>query len=80
MREREEMLKSVQRNRVSRLDLMGESRLASRQKFAHVPSMSEAVALQDKSPRLARPLARGLNSRLNPVARSSRQNALFGKN
>ena len=29
--------------------------------------------------RLARPFARGLNSRLNPVARSSHQNILFGK-
>ena len=38
-----------------------------------------AVAQQDKSPRLARPFARGLNSRLNLVARSSRQNTLFGK-
>ena len=32
------------------------------------------------SPRLARPFALGLNSRLNPIARSSRQNTLFGKN
>ena len=39
-----------------------------------------AVALQDKSPRLARPLARGLNSRLSPVVRSSHQTTLFGKN
>ena len=39
-----------------------------------------AVALQDKSPRLARPFARSLNLRLNPVVRSSRQNTLFGKN
>ena len=39
-----------------------------------------AIALQDKSPRLARPFARSLNLRLNPVARSSRQNTLFGKN
>ena len=38
------------------------------------------VALQDKSPRLARPFARGLNSKLNPVTRSSHQNTLFGKN
>ena len=38
------------------------------------------VAQQDKSPRLARPLARGLNSRLSPVVRSSRQTTLFGKN
>ena len=39
-----------------------------------------AVALQDKSPRLARPFACCLNSRLNPVVRSSRQNTLFRKN
>ena len=39
-----------------------------------------AVALQDKSPRLAKPFAHGLNSQLNPIARSSRQNTLFGKN
>ena len=38
------------------------------------------VALQDKSLRLARPFARGLNLKLNPVTRSSRQNTLFGKN
>ena len=37
------------------------------------------VALQDKSPKLARQFARGLNSWLNPVARSSRQNTLLGK-
>ena len=36
-------------------------------------------SLQDKSSKLAKPFARGLNSRLNPVARSSRQNTLFGK-
>ena len=47
----------------------------------HVKSWRVAltVALQDKSPKLARPFARGLNSQLNPVARSSRQNTLFGK-
>ena len=39
-----------------------------------------AVALQDKSPRLARPLARDLNSRLSPVARPSRQTTIFRKN
>ena len=55
-------------------------------KLAHVWSMHGswrvmlAVALQDKSPRLARPLARGLNSRLNPVARPSCQTTLFEKN
>ena len=48
----------------------------------HVRSwrVTPAVALQEKSPKLARPFARGLNLRLNPVTRSSRQNTLFGKN
>ena len=38
-----------------------------------------SCSLQDKSPRLTRPFTRDLNSQLNPVARSSRQNTLFGK-
>ena len=38
-----------------------------------------SCSLQDKSSRLARPFTRGLNLWLNPVARSSRQNTLFGK-
>ena len=54
-------------------------KVRTRAKHAKSWRVAPAVALQDKSPRLARPLARGLNSRLNPVARSSRQNALFGK-
>ena len=45
------------------------------QKLKHCSSWS----LHDKSSRLARPFARGLNSRLNPVARSSHHNTLFGK-
>ena len=45
------------------------------QKLKHRASYS----LQDKSPKLARPFAHGLNSPLNPVARSSHQNTLFGK-
>ena len=52
----------------------------TRAKHARSWRVTPTVALQDKSPRLARPLAYGLNSRLNPVARSSRQNTLFGKN
>ena len=81
MRECEELLKFVQRSRDSRLDLAGGSWLqAARmmhtfqacQKLKHHASCS----LQDKSPEL---FARGLNSGLNPVARSSRQNTLFGK-
>ena len=50
-----------------------------RDKRARSWSVTPAVALQDKSPRLARSFARSLNSRLNPVARSSRQNTMFGK-
>ena len=42
MRKYEELLKILQRNMDSRLDLAGGSRLASRQNVAHVPSMLEA--------------------------------------
>ena len=42
MREYEELLKIVQRNKDSQLDLAGGSRLASRQNVAHVPSIPEA--------------------------------------
>ena len=57
---------------------------ASCQIEAHVPSMPEAEASRQlfttgQKYQLARPFARGLNSRLNPVARSSRHNILFGK-
>ena len=52
----------------------------TRAKHARSWRVVPAVALQDKSPRLARPFACCLNSRLNPVVRSSRQNTLFGKN
>ena len=38
-----------------------------------------SCSLQNKSYRLTRPFARGLTLQLNPVARSSRQNTLFGK-
>ena len=38
-----------------------------------------SCSLQDKSSRLAKPFARGLNSWLNPVARSNSQNTLFDK-
>ena len=51
----------------------------TRAKHARSWSVAPAIALQDKSPRLAKPFARGLNSRLNPIARSSRQNTLFRK-
>ena len=57
---------------------------ASRQNDAHVPSMLEAEAscqlfTTGQKFQLARPFAHSLNSRLNPVARSSHQNTLFGK-
>ena len=42
MRECKELFNVVQRNKDSRLDLAGGSRLASRQNVAHVPSMPEA--------------------------------------
>ena len=51
----------------------------TRAKHARSWSVVPAVTLQDKSPKLARPFAHGLNSRLNTIARSSRQNTLFGK-
>ena len=78
MRECEELLKCVQRSRDSWLDLAGGSRLQAAilkhtcqacQKLKRRASCS----LQDKSSRLARPFACGLNSQLNPTARSSRQ-------
>ena len=84
VRECEELLKCVQRSRDSLLNFVGGSQLQAAklkhtcqacQKLKHRTSCS----LQDKSSRLARPFARGLNSRLNPVVRSSRQNILFGK-
>ena len=71
------MLKIVQRSRDSQLDLTGGSRLASRQKVAHVPSMLEVeescalpVALQDKSPKLAKPLARDSTQSRSQVTRT----------
>ena len=42
MRECEELLKIVQKNRDSRLDFADGSRLASHQNVTHVPSMPEA--------------------------------------
>ena len=84
MRECEELFKCVQKGGDSQLDFAGGSRLQvaklkhtcqACQKLKHRASCS----LQDKSSRLARRFACGLNSQLNPVARSSRQNTLFGK-
>ena len=74
----------MQRSRDSRLDLVGGSRLQAA-KLKHTCQACwklkrrASCSLQDKSSRLVRPFTRGLNSRLNPVARSSRQNTLFGK-
>ena len=51
----------------------------TRTKYAKSWRVAPTIALQEKSPRLAKPFAYDLNSRLNPVARSSRQNILFGK-
>ena len=84
VRECEEFLKCVQRSRDSRLDLAGGLRLqAARLKrtcqACQKLKRRASYSLQGKCPRLARPFARSLNSQLNPVARSSRQNTLFGK-
>ena len=84
MRECEELLKCVQRSRDSRLDFVGGLRLQAA-KLKHTCQACQKLkrhancSLQDKSSKLARPFAHGLNSRLNPVARSSHQNTLFGK-
>ena len=71
-------------NRDSRLHFAGGSRQQAA-KLKHTCQACQKLkrcancSLQDKSSRLARPFAHGLNSRLNPVARSSHQNTLFGK-
>ena len=80
----EELLKCVQRSRDSRLDFAGGSRLQAAN-LKHTCQTCQKLkrrascSLQDKISRLARPFGRGLNSRLNLVARSSRQNTMFGK-
>ena len=84
MRECEELLKCVQRSRDLWLDLAGGSWLQDT-KLMHTCQACQKLkrhascSLRDKSSRLARPFACGLNSWLNLVARSSRQNTLFGK-
>ena len=84
VRECEKLLKCVQRSRDSRVDLTGGSQLQAA-RLKHTCQACQKLkrrascSLQEKSSRLAKPFARGLNSRLNPVARSSRQNTLFGK-
>ena len=78
------MFKIVQRSRDLRLDLVSGLRLQAA-RLMHTCQACQKLkcrasySLQDKSPRLARLFPRGLNSRLNLVARSSRQNTLFGK-
>ena len=84
VRECEELLKCVQRNRDSRLDFASNSWLQAA-KLKHTCQACQKLkrragcSLQDKSSRLAKAFAHGLNSWLNPIARSSRQNTLFGK-
>ena len=84
VRECEELLTCVQRSRNSRLDFASGSRLQAA-KLKHTCQACQKLklhancSLQDKSSKLARPFVPGLNSRLNPVTRSSRQNTLFGK-
>ena len=84
MRECKELLKCVQRSRDSQLDFTGglwlqAVRLKHTCQACQKLKQRASYSLQDKSPKLARPFACSLNSRLNPVARSSRQNTLFGK-
>ena len=84
MRECEELLKCVQRSRDLWLDLAGGSWLQAA-RLKHTCQACQKLkrrancSLQEKSSRLARLFACGLNSWLNPIARSSRQNTLFGK-
>ena len=84
VRECEELLKCVQRSRDSRLDFTGGSRLQAA-KLKHTCQACQKLkrhtscSLQNKSSRLAKSFAHGLNLQLNPVVRLSRQNTLFGK-
>ena len=84
VRKCEELFKCVQRSRDSQLDLVGGSWLQAA-KLKHTCQACQKLkchasySLQDKSFKLARPFACGLNLRFNPVMRSSRQNTLFGK-
>ena len=78
------MLKNVQENRVSRLDLAGDLRLqaarsSTRAKHARSWSVMLTGALQDKIGQLTVLLSRGWISRLSQVARPSRELALFWK-
>ena len=78
------MLKSMQENRVSRLDLTGDSRLqaarsSTRAKHARSWTIMLAGALQDKIGQLAIRLSCDWISRLSQVVRPSRELALFWK-
>ena len=78
------MLKTAQWNRDSWLDLAG-GLLLQAAKLKHMCQACQKLkrhascSLQDKSSRLVRSFARGMNSWLNPITRSSHQNTLFGK-
>ena len=78
------MLKSVQENKVSRLDLAGDSRLqavrsSTRAKHARSWSVMLAGALQDKIGQMAVLLSRGWISRLSQAVSPSREPPLFWK-
>ena len=78
------MLKSVQENRVSRLDLAGYSRLQAARSSTHAKharswSVMLAGALQDKIGQLTVLLSRGWISRLSQAASPSREPPLFWK-
>ena len=78
------MLKSVQENRDSRLDLAGDSQLQAAKSSTHAKharswSVMLAGALQDKIGQLAIQLPHGWNSRLSQAVRTSREPPLFCK-
>ena len=78
------MLKSVQENRVSQLDLTSDSRLqatrsSTRAKHARSWSVMLAGALQDKIGQLVVLLSRGWISQLSQATRPSREPPLFWK-
>ena len=78
------MLKFVQRSTDSQLDFVCGSQLQAARlkhtcKACQKLKRRASYSLQDKSPRLVKPFACGLNSQLNLVARSSCQNTLFDK-
>ena len=77
-------LRVCKKNRDSRLDLAGDSRLQAAKNCSHARharswSVTPARALQDKIGQLAVQLPRGWNSRLSQAARPSHEPALFWK-